>query len=97
MADLSTQAILLAFDKLGEHEPLPAEVVAAELDADEAAVVDRLAELEREDVLARAEDDGDTYWWAKLGPQLDPELAEELGSEPDGETYTLEEVRKRIE
>lgn len=97
MAELSQQAILLVFDRLGEDEPLPAAVVAAELEADEAVVAERLAELEREDVLASGVDDGTTYWWAKLAPELDPELVEELADDRPGETYTLDDVRERRE
>jgi len=97
MADLSQQAILLAFDKLGEDEPLPAEMVAAELDADESAVADRLDELEDEGVLASGVDDGTTYWWAKRAPELDPELVEELADDRPGKTYTLDDVRERRE
>lgn len=97
MADLSRQAVLLVFDRLGDEEPLPTELVAAELDADESAVADRLAELEREGVLANGVDDGTTYWWAKRAPALDPDLVEELAEERPGESYTLDEVRERRE
>jgi len=70
--DLSRQAILQAFDRLYEYEPLPAELVAHELGFDEAVARERLGELPAAGDLTHAVTDADEdYWWAEVAPALE--------------------------
>jgi len=80
--ELSRQRILLLFDRLGDVEPLPLELVAAELGVDEAVARERLDDLTDAGALTHAvTDDGEDYWWAELAPRLSEELEAELDRE----------------